>query len=150
MDDDDDGNCRELLDVNYIQAKSSAFTPPFADTYQTDRPADRVNTRPINSIRNVRAFPVPIFYPLASSKLLLISFRPSTPTSPSCLVSAANFPPLRVPSFFSFIHARIYFFLFAFHVFYFHADDNAGSSWTRTINHPRSNIAAVKGLVVIL
>lgn len=128
MDDDDDGNCRELLDVNYIQAKSSAFTPPFADTYQTDRPADRVNTRPINSIRNVRAFPVPIFYPLVSSKLLLISFRPSTPASPSCLVSAANFPPFRIPSFFSFIHARIYFFLFAFHVFYFYADNNAGSS----------------------
>lgn len=118
MDDDDDGNFRELLDVNYIQAKSSAFTPPFADTYQTDRPADRVNTRPINSIRNVRAFPVPIFYPLASSKLLLISFRPSTPTPPSCLVSAANFPPLRVPSFF-FLHTRAYLFFFSSHSTFF-------------------------------
>lgn len=55
------------------RAKSSAFTPPFADTCQTDRPADRVNTRPINSIRNVTAYPVQIFYPLASSELLLIS-----------------------------------------------------------------------------
>lgn len=85
MDDDDDGNCRELPDVNYIQAKSSAFTPPFADTYQTDRPTDRVNTRPINSIRNVRAFPVPDILPAPSRP------PPSVPRHSICYSSRS--PP---------------------------------------------------------
>lgn len=102
------------------RAKSSAFTPPFADTCQTDRPADRVNTRPINSIRNVTAYPVQIFYPLASSELLLISmsFDPSIYTFhspfPSFLHSAFSLPP--------------------FHEFFIRARVEV-SSQTRTINH---------------
>lgn len=97
------------------RAKSSAFTPPFADTCQTDRPPDRVNTRPINSIRNVTAYPAQIFYPLASSELLLIShhvLRPLYIYIHSPFLVSSRFrsqfsSPFRVP-FFSFFASSLF------------------------------------------
>ena len=145
MDDDDDGNCRELPDVNYIQAKSSAFTPPFADTYQTDRPADRVNTRPINSIRNVRAFPVPMYiyilyiyiYILPSRVVKVVTHLATTATPFASTPSVVRFvsfplsifypPPLAyfssfslsLPFFLLFLYFSRYFFFSSFSSFSF-------------------------------
>lgn len=137
------------------RAKSSAFTPPFADTCQTDRPADRVNTRPINSIRNVTAYPVQIFYPLASSELLLISHHVLRPLYIHIYVyiyvcTHTLHSPIFLP--FSFLH-RVHFSLSLFSLAH-------GSEFrqTRTINrfsieciyihtHRKS---MVKGSVLIL
>lgn len=156
MDDDDDGNCRELPDVNYIQAKSSAFTPPFADTYQTDRPADRVNTRPINSIRNVRAFPIPIYVYVCvcvcilPSRVVKVVTHLATTATPSVVrfvsfpLSIFYFPPPSAYFFLPPFQLSTLFFSYSFFFFLFISTSERQRRLVineRTINHPRTGVA---------